>query len=40
MTGDGRGEHPSEPAEGSRAQGEEAEERVRREQQNDDADED
>lgn len=40
MNGDGRGEHTSEPAEGSVSQGEEAEERVRREQENGDMDED
>jgi hypothetical protein len=40
MNGDERGEHSSEPAEGSREQGEEAEERVRREQEAAGADED
>lgn len=40
MTDKQRGEHPSEPAEGSQEQGEEAEERVRREQAADDPAED
>jgi hypothetical protein len=40
MTDDrGRTEHPEEPAEGGREQGEEAEARVREQQENDDADE-
>jgi hypothetical protein len=33
MNGDERGGHSSDPAEGSREQGEEAEERVRRQQE-------